>query len=388
MTPTDVEGGLPPLVGPPTPPGKRLAGQSPDAWSPRKPTASRAPASTPGLRSGTYRMDLRAAGQAVLRGELRHATSTMGLTPSALQRLGAAGEAQQAAEPGDGGAVGDSSYRRRPTVPARCSGACGSHTVPRSHRVGGAGGSRASSREGAAAGREGAGRSPPEFRRGDHRPSPVHTRGTPSPEEEPGRERSPRVSPEAVRQEEAQKAATPAAASTNASPKPRVPVDVNTAFSIGHMLGSGAFGTVWMAQNRTTGDRVAIKILEKKRQLQEDFRLEPAEVEILKTVHHANIVALRDVFSSENCVYLVMELVMGGHLQARLKDRGCYDEPSARMLLAQVRKDAPAARRAEGGGWRVEGGLLAPCADPGVCAARSAGDRGGALFARAEHHPP
>ena len=92
MTPTDVEGGLPPLVGPPTPPGKRLAGQSPDAWSPRKPTASRAPASTPGLRSGTYRMDLRAAGQAVLRGELRHATSTMGLTPSALQRLGAAGE--------------------------------------------------------------------------------------------------------------------------------------------------------------------------------------------------------------------------------------------------------------------------------------------------------
>ena len=33
-------------------------------------------------------------------------------------------------------------------------------------------------------------------------------------------------------------------------------------------------------QCRSTGDKVAIKIIEKKRQLQEDFRLESSEVEI------------------------------------------------------------------------------------------------------------
>ena len=102
------------------------------------------------------------------------------------------------------------------------------------------------------------------------------------------------------------------------------------------MLGSGAFGTVWQAQNRSTGDKVAIKIIEKKRQLQEDFRLESSEVEILKSIHHPNIVKLLDVYNSETCVYLVMELVTGGHLQARLKDNGCYNEDQAKLLLEQV----------------------------------------------------
>ena len=50
------------------------------------------------------------------------------------------------------------------------------------------------------------------------------------------------------------------------------------------MLGAGAFGTVWMATARDSGARCAIKIVERKRQLHEDFALEPAEAEILKQV--------------------------------------------------------------------------------------------------------
>ena len=59
--------------------------------------------------------------------------------------------------------------------------------------------------------------------------------------------------------------------------------------------------------------------------------------EILKTVDHPSIVKLLDYVSSESCVYLIMELVLGGHLQSRLQERGGYDEPSARLLLAQVK---------------------------------------------------
>ena len=62
----------------------------------------------------------------------------------------------------------------------------------------------------------------------------------------------------------------------------------------------------------------------------------PHQVEILKSIHHPNIVKLLDVYNSETCVYLVMELVTGGHLQARLKEKGCYDEAQAKLLLAQV----------------------------------------------------
>jgi len=118
--------------------------------------------------------------------------------------------------------------------------------------------------------------------------------------------------------------------------KPRVHPVVSNAYSIGNLLGSGAFGTVWMAQHRGTGNRVAIKIVERQRQLHEDFRLEPAEAEILKTVSHPSIVKLLDFFSSEQCVYLVMEIVMGGHLQSRLQNHGHYDEPKGRLVLAQV----------------------------------------------------
>ena len=60
------------------------------------------------------------------------------------------------------------------------------------------------------------------------------------------------------------------------------------------------------------------------------------QADILKTVHHESIVKLIDLISTEACVYLVMELVLGGHLQARLKTHGAYDEPRAKILIRQV----------------------------------------------------
>ena len=50
----------------------------------------------------------------------------------------------------------------------------------------------------------------------------------------------------------------------------------------------------------------------------------------------AAVVELIDLVSTEACVYLVMELVLGGHLQARLKQHGPYEESTARVLLSQV----------------------------------------------------
>ena len=123
---------------------------------------------------------------------------------------------------------------------------------------------------------------------------------------------------------------------TPAGIRPRVPAELHNAFSIGSMLGSGAFGTVWIAQSRATSERVAIKIVERQRQLHEDFSLEPAEAEILKTVDHPSIVKLMDYVSSELCVYLIMELVLGGQLQGRLRQQGAYDEHEAKLMLRQV----------------------------------------------------
>ena len=157
--------GLPPLVGPSgtSPPNRRLSARAPesehaDDWTPRRPsysTSARAPASTPGLRSATYRPkggperhsgDVTMAGLTVLRhsahsGELRH-SATMGLTPSALQRISATGgEAPAAADSGNAAPDGILRQRmdqRRASGPPRYGmvGALGAAVRSRGNRCG------------------------------------------------------------------------------------------------------------------------------------------------------------------------------------------------------------------------------------------------------------
>lgn len=66
--------------------------------------------------------------------------------------------------------------------------------------------------------------------------------------------------------------------------RPRVHPDVSAAYSFSHMLGAGAFGTVWLARQRSSGLPAAIKIVERTSKTDGDYRLEPSEAEILKTV--------------------------------------------------------------------------------------------------------
>ncbi len=121
------------------------------------------------------------------------------------------------------------------------------------------------------------------------------------------------------------------------SPKgPRLHPDMRAMYSVGEVLGSGAFGTVWAGTHRETREKVAIKIVDRQRQLVEDFRLEPAEAEILKKLSHPNIVMLLDYVASDSSLYLVMELVTGGHLQSRLAAIGHYTDADAWPLFAQV----------------------------------------------------
>ena len=191
--------GLPPLVAqpsgtsPPSPPNRRVSARAPesehaDTWTPRRPsfsTSSRTPASVPGLRSASYRRkggaekhsgDVTAAGLTILRhsaqaGELRPATSTMGLTPSALQRIStSSGEAPAAADSGDAApdVLRQRLEQRRASGPPRSglAGALGAAVRSR-------GNSRGSSREG----REGELPATRRERRAD-------SRSTPSPEDE------------------------------------------------------------------------------------------------------------------------------------------------------------------------------------------------------------
>lgn len=79
-------------------------------------------------------------------------------------------------------------------------------------------------------------------------------------------------------------------------------------YLIGNTIGEGTFGKVKLAIHRPTGEKVAIKILEKKLiKEQADIRRVNREIKILKKVKHANVIQLYEVLDTASAIYLVME---------------------------------------------------------------------------------
>lgn len=81
-------------------------------------------------------------------------------------------------------------------------------------------------------------------------------------------------------------------------------------------LGEGAFGKVKLAIHIPTNEKVAIKILNKKRMLElsGDITKIQKEINILKKMRHKNIIQLYEILESRNNLFLVMEFCPKGEL--------------------------------------------------------------------------
>ena len=86
-------------------------------------------------------------------------------------------------------------------------------------------------------------------------------------------------------------------------------------FILGEKLGQGTFGIVVLGTHQITREKVAVKILDKEKILQETdkFRLE-REIKILKNMRHNNIVHLYDVKETPTSLYIIMEYISGREL--------------------------------------------------------------------------
>ncbi|KAH3759715.1 CAMK protein kinase [Pelomyxa schiedti] len=102
------------------------------------------------------------------------------------------------------------------------------------------------------------------------------------------------------------------------------------------MLGRGTFSVVHKGVHKATGEFVAIKKLQKNSLRPETMRLLRREMIILRKLTHPNIVHLRDVFETDQCVYMVIELVSGGELWRRISATGSFSEEEAQCVLRQV----------------------------------------------------
>lgn len=118
----------------------------------------------------------------------------------------------------------------------------------------------------------------------------------------------------------------------------RAPLTIND-FEIGHLLGSGNFGNVYLARHRQTGLLVAIKKINKMKvtMLRAEHRI-VKEIILHKKLSHSNIIKLYDFFSDDEYIYLVMECASDGCLYDIVKKRKDkkISEKKTKMILKQI----------------------------------------------------
>jgi calcium/calmodulin-dependent protein kinase I len=101
-------------------------------------------------------------------------------------------------------------------------------------------------------------------------------------------------------------------------------------------LGRGAFSIVYLAVHKATSNPYAVKVINKK-DLGKDYEKNlKMEVDILKKVNHANIIALKELFDTPEKLYLIMELVTGGELFDKIVEKGSYTEDDASKLVSKI----------------------------------------------------
>ncbi|KAJ3087142.1 rim15, signal transduction response regulator, partial [Quaeritorhiza haematococci] len=108
-------------------------------------------------------------------------------------------------------------------------------------------------------------------------------------------------------------------------------------FEIIKPISKGAFGAVYLAKKRLTGDYYAIKVLKKADMIAKNQVTNiKAERMILTQVDSPFVVKLYYSFQSRDNLYLVMEYLNGGDCAALIKAVGVLDEGWAKKYIAEV----------------------------------------------------
>ncbi|XP_063713792.1 hormonally up-regulated neu tumor-associated kinase homolog A-like [Symsagittifera roscoffensis] len=109
-------------------------------------------------------------------------------------------------------------------------------------------------------------------------------------------------------------------------------------YLLGKTLGEGSFAKVREGLHTVTGEKVAIKVIDKRRAKEDSYvhRNLRREGRILQLVRHPCIIHLYDILETENSYYLVMELSTGGDMMEYLKLRKSLPEKETRKYIRQI----------------------------------------------------
>ncbi|OMJ94574.1 hypothetical protein SteCoe_2219 [Stentor coeruleus] len=102
-------------------------------------------------------------------------------------------------------------------------------------------------------------------------------------------------------------------------------------------IGEGTFGKVKLGVHQLTNEKVAIKILEKKRIVDvADVERVSREIHILKLIRHPNIIQLYEILETPTRLYLIMEYSSSGELFDYIVERTRLKEMEACIFFQQI----------------------------------------------------
>ncbi|XP_061602589.1 hormonally up-regulated neu tumor-associated kinase [Cololabis saira] len=109
-------------------------------------------------------------------------------------------------------------------------------------------------------------------------------------------------------------------------------------YLVGKMINKGSFAKVMEGLHIGTGEKVAIKVIDKKKARQDSYVLKnmKREPRIHQMVRHPHVVVLLETLETENSYYMVMELCAGGDLMDRICERKRLEEKEVRRYTRQI----------------------------------------------------
>lgn len=109
-------------------------------------------------------------------------------------------------------------------------------------------------------------------------------------------------------------------------------------YLLGKTIGEGSFARVKQGFHVLTGEKVAVKIIDKKRAHQDKYvaRNMRREAKIMQMIRHPNIVQLLEVVETEHRYYLITELAAGGDLMDYICYRKKLGEVEVRKFIRQT----------------------------------------------------
>jgi len=113
-------------------------------------------------------------------------------------------------------------------------------------------------------------------------------------------------------------------------------IEIQSKYKLTKTLGKGAFSSVRLGVEISTGKKLAVKCTSRAGLPKEDEDALRQEATMLMSLHHPNIVKCFDILEEPDTFYVVLELLRGGELFTRIIQRHHYNENDAREIMLML----------------------------------------------------